>query len=71
MSICGYDEKEHIRLERAEAREEGILLGEKRGESVFARLIAALLQDGKMDAIALVTEDEGQREKYYREYHIK
>ena len=74
MSIYEYDEKEHIRLERAEAREEGreegLSLGEKLGESKFARLIDALLKDGRTDAIALVTQDEEQRERYYKEYHI-
>ena len=73
MSIYEYDEKEHIRLERAEAREEGreegLLLGENK-LTRFAQLIEALLKDERTDIIALVTKDEEQREKYYEEYHI-
>ena len=71
MSIYEYDEKEHIRLERAEAKEEGLSVGEKLGESKFASLIDSLLKEGKTDAIALVTKDEEQREKWYKEYHIE
>ena len=79
MSIYEYDEKEHIRLERAEAKEEGraegieqgIARGREEGEKRFARLIETLLKEGRTDAIALVTKDEEQREKWYKEYHIE
>ena len=74
MSIYEYDEKEHIRLERAEAkeegrkegREEGVLLGENR----FARLMEALLKEGKTDIATLVATNEGERVRYYKEYGI-
>ena len=73
MNIYEYDEKEHIRLERAEAkeegREEGILLGESK-LSRFAHLMELLLKDGRTDIATLVATDEREREKYYEEYHI-
>lgn len=68
------DEKEHIRLERAEAREEGreagILIG-KREMIRFTQLIGVLLQEGKIDDVVRVTKDEAIRERYYTEYHIQ
>ena len=67
MSIYEYDEKEHIRLERAEAKEEGRELGENK----FACLVQLLLKDGRTDIATLVAIDVEERNKYYKEYHIE
>lgn len=52
---------------------EGILKGRKEGwqegESLLARLVDLLQQDGRLQDLKLLS-DETERKKLYREYHL-
>ncbi len=45
--------------------------GKREGELLFARLTRILLKDGKVEILSRAADDEGYRQKLYKQYGIK
>ena len=52
------------------AREEGIQIGEKRGEARLNDLYESLMRDNRLDDLKKAMADEEYREKLYEEYKL-
>ena len=52
------------------SREEGIRIGEERGEKRLNDLNECLVKDGRIDDLKRAIVDEIYREKLYEEYHL-
>lgn len=53
------------------AREEGIAIGEERGQELMGQLCNILVSKGRVEEIAKVTTDLEYRETLYKEYELK
>lgn len=55
----------------AEGRREGKKEGKREGELLFARLTQILLKDGQVEILSRAADDEGYRQKLYKQYGIE
>ncbi len=70
MSIFEFDQQLCIKVQRREAMEDGIQIGEQRGETRLSSLNKLLLAEHRYDDLERASSDKEYRNQLYGQYGI-